>query len=135
MRFLRRGEPASTLDLLVAGLGNPGPRHERDRHNLGWMVVDELGRRHGVSFKSKFSGRLGEARIDGRRVALLKPETYMNDSGRSIVGAVRLGGQGLCSCPCRCAMRGRRGSGVKGGPQARRVAIAVATLEAGGTAP
>lgn len=89
MRFLRRGEPASTLDLLVAGLGNPGPRHERDRHNLGWMVVDELGRRHGVSFKSKFSGRLGEARIDGRRVALLKPETYMNDSGRSIAGAVR----------------------------------------------
>ena len=89
MRLFRRGVTASTLDLLVVGLGNPGGRHERDRHNLGWMVVDELGRRHGVSFKSKFSGRLGETRLDGHRIALLKPETYMNDSGRSIAGAVR----------------------------------------------
>jgi PTH1 family peptidyl-tRNA hydrolase len=85
----RRGEPASTLDLLVAGLGNPGPRHERDRHNVGWMVVDELARRRDASFKSKFSGRVGETRIDDRRLALLKPETYMNESGRSISAAAR----------------------------------------------
>lgn len=89
MRLFRRGESASTLDLLVAGLGNPGPRHERDRHNVGWMVVDELGRRHDASFKSKFSGRLADVRIDGQRVALLKPETYMNDSGRPISAAMR----------------------------------------------
>src|ERR687895_573573 len=89
MRWLRRGEQASTLDLLVAGLGNPGREYERTRHNLGWLVVDELARRHGGSFRSKFSGRLAELRIDGKRVALLKPETYMNESGRSLGAAAR----------------------------------------------
>jgi peptidyl-tRNA hydrolase, PTH1 family len=89
MRLFRRGEAASTLDLLVAGLGNPGPRHERDRHNVGWMVVDEIARRRNASFRSKFSGRVGDARIDDRRLALLKPETYMNESGRSISAAAR----------------------------------------------
>jgi PTH1 family peptidyl-tRNA hydrolase len=89
VRVFRRGEPASTLDLLVAGLGNPGRRHERDRHNVGWMVVDELARRRDASFKSKFSGRVGETRIDDHRLALLKPETYMNESGRSISAAAR----------------------------------------------
>jgi peptidyl-tRNA hydrolase, PTH1 family len=89
MRLLRRGETASTIDLLVAGLGNPGPRHERDRHNVGWMVMDELARRRDASFKSKFSGRIGETRVEEARVALLKPETYMNESGRSISAAAR----------------------------------------------
>ena len=90
MRLLRRGrEHASTLDLLVAGLGNPGRDYERNRHNVGWMVVDELARRHGGSFRGKFSGKLAELRIADRRVALLKPETYMNESGRSIGGAAR----------------------------------------------
>jgi PTH1 family peptidyl-tRNA hydrolase len=87
--LFRRGEHASTLDLLVAGLGNPGQRHERDRHNVGWMVVDELARRRDVSFKAKFNGRLGETRIDDYRLALLKPETFMNESGRSISAAAR----------------------------------------------
>lgn len=89
MRLFRRGEGASTLDLLIAGLGNPGPRHQRDRHNVGWMVVDELARRTDASFRSKFNGRLAEARIEGRRVALLRPETYMNESGKSISAAAR----------------------------------------------
>jgi PTH1 family peptidyl-tRNA hydrolase len=89
MRLRRRGEDASTLDLLVAGLGNPGREHERDRHNAGWMVVDELARRHGARFRGKFSGRLAETRLAGRRVALLEPETYMNESGRSIAAAAR----------------------------------------------
>ena len=89
MRFLRRGESASTLDLLVAGLGNPGREHARDRHNAGWMVVDELARRRGASFRSKFSGRLAETRLEEARIALLEPETYMNESGRSIAAAAR----------------------------------------------
>ena len=87
--FRRRGEGASTLDLLVAGLGNPGREYERTRHNVGWMVVDELARRHEGSFRSKFSGQLAEVRDDERRLALLKPETYMNVSGRSVGGASR----------------------------------------------
>ena len=53
------------------------------------MVVDELARRREASFRSKFSGRVGEARIDDQRLALLKPETYMNESGRSISAAAR----------------------------------------------
>jgi PTH1 family peptidyl-tRNA hydrolase len=89
VRFLRRGDSASTLDLLVAGLGNPGREYARTRHNVGWMVVDELARRHGGSFRGKFSGRVAEVRVDGRRLALLEPETYMNESGRSIGAAVR----------------------------------------------
>jgi PTH1 family peptidyl-tRNA hydrolase len=89
VRLFRRGESASTLDLLVAGLGNPGPEHARDRHNAGWMVVDELARRHSGSFKSKFGGRLAEMRIGDARVALLRPETYMNESGRAIAAASR----------------------------------------------
>lgn len=89
MRLLRRGDAASTLDLLAAGLGNPGSEHAADRHNVGWMVLDELARRHGGSFKGKFSGRLAELRLDESRVALLKPETYMNESGSSIAAATR----------------------------------------------
>ena len=89
MLLRRRGEDASTLDLLVAGLGNPGKEYERTRHNVGWLVVDELARRHRGSFRSKFSGRLAEVRVGEARLALLKPETYMNESGRSIAPAAR----------------------------------------------
>ena len=89
MRLFRRGESASTLDLLVVGLGNPGREHALDRHNVGWMVVDELARRHDGAFRSKFSGKLAEVRLDGLRLALLKPETYMNLSGSSLGAAAR----------------------------------------------
>jgi len=85
----RRGERASSLDLLVVGLGNPGREYARHRHNVGWLVLDELARRHGVSWKGKFSGQLAELRLDGHRVALLKPELYMNESGRSVAEAAR----------------------------------------------
>ena len=88
MRLLRRGDRASTLDLLVAGLGNPGREYARTRHNVGWLVLDELARRRGASFRGKFSGQLSETRFDDLRLALLKPETYMNESGRSL-GAAR----------------------------------------------
>ena len=89
MRFFRRGEGASTLDLLVAGLGNPGRKYERTRHNLGWLVLDELARRHGGSWRSKFSGSFAEVRLGDLRLGLLKPETYMNESGRAVGEAAR----------------------------------------------
>jgi peptidyl-tRNA hydrolase, PTH1 family len=85
----RRGERASSLELLVVGLGNPGREYAANRHNVGWMVLDELARRHGASWKGKFSGKLADLRVDGHRVALLKPETYMNESGRSVAEAAR----------------------------------------------
>ena len=87
--FRRRGDQASTLDLLVAGLGNPGREYERTRHNVGWLVVDELTRRRDGSFRSKFAGQLAEVRDGELRLALLKPETYMNVSGRSVGQAAR----------------------------------------------
>jgi PTH1 family peptidyl-tRNA hydrolase len=89
VRLRRRGEDSSTLALLVAGLGNPGREYADTRHNIGFLVVDELARRHGAGFRGKFSGRLGEVRLGGERVALLKPETFMNESGRSVGPAVR----------------------------------------------
>ncbi len=89
MRLFRRGESASTLDLLVAGLGNPGREYARTRHNVGWLVADELAVRCGGSWREKFSGRLAEVRVDALRLALLKPETYMNESGKSIGAAAR----------------------------------------------
>jgi len=78
----------SSLDLLVVGLGNPGREYAANRHNAGWLVVDELARRHGGSWRGKFQGQLAEIRVDGHKLALLKPETYMNESGRSVGAAV-----------------------------------------------
>jgi peptidyl-tRNA hydrolase, PTH1 family len=89
MRWFRRGESASTLDLLVAGLGNPGRQYADTRHNVGFMVADELARRLGGLWRGKFTGELAEVRLDGLRLALLKPQTYMNESGRSVGAAAR----------------------------------------------
>jgi len=88
LRLFRRGA-SSTLDLLGAGLGNLGREYERTRHNAGWLVLDELARRHDGSWRSKFSGSLAEVRLSDLRLVLLKPETYMNESGRSVAGAAR----------------------------------------------
>jgi PTH1 family peptidyl-tRNA hydrolase len=76
--------------LILAGLGNPGPKYEHNRHNIGFMAVDALARRWSFpAFRSKFQGQASEGTIDGERVLLLKPQTFMNDSGRSIGEAMR----------------------------------------------
>jgi peptidyl-tRNA hydrolase, PTH1 family len=85
----RRGDRASSLDLLVVGLGNPGREYAKTRHNVGRMVVDELARRQSATWRGKFNGQLAEIRVDGHRVALLKPETYLTESGRSVGAAAR----------------------------------------------
>jgi PTH1 family peptidyl-tRNA hydrolase len=75
---------------LVVGLGNPGPRYARNRHNIGFMAVDAIARRHGFpGFRSRFKGELSEAPIGGARRLLLKPQTFMNDSGESVAEAAR----------------------------------------------
>ena len=89
MGWFRRGKSVSTLDLLVAGLGNPGREHARNRHNVGFMVAEELARRHDARFRVKFNGRLAELRLEGSRIALLAPETFVNESGRSVAAALR----------------------------------------------
>lgn len=69
----------------IVGLGNPGTEYANTRHNVGFMVVDELARRHGGSVtNSKCKALTGEIRIGGEKVALLKPMTYMNLSGESV---------------------------------------------------
>ena len=73
---------------LVAGLGNPGAEYANTRHNVGFMAADEIHRRYNFSaFRSKFSGLIAEGNIDGEKVYLLKPQTYMNLSGNSVVQA------------------------------------------------
>ena len=79
----------SSLDLLVVGLGNPGRDYAGNRHNVGYLVADQLARRHGGAWRSKFSGQLAEIRLDGHKIALLKPETFMNESGRAVSAATR----------------------------------------------
>jgi PTH1 family peptidyl-tRNA hydrolase len=75
---------------LVVGLGNPGSKYEGTRHNIGFEVVDRLAEGgSGARFARKFEGLLAEIEIDFRRVLLLKPETFMNLSGRSVGQAVR----------------------------------------------
>lgn len=76
--------------LLLVGLGNPGAQYAGNRHNIGFMAADEIVRRHGFSaFKtSKFHGLLAEGNIAGTKVLVLKPSTYMNESGRAVSAAV-----------------------------------------------
>lgn len=74
---------------LVVGLGNPGQAYEKNRHNIGFMAVDEIVRRHSFSaWRSKFQGQVSDGLIDGQKVIALKPETYMNESGRSVQAAM-----------------------------------------------
>lgn len=88
MRLLRR-DFGPSLDVLVVGLGNPGPEYASTRHNLGFMVTDRLAARWSASWRSKFSGRLAETRDGDLRVALLQPQTFMNLSGRTVAAAMR----------------------------------------------
>jgi PTH1 family peptidyl-tRNA hydrolase len=85
----RRPAAASSLDWLVAGLGNPGPRYRATRHNAGFMVAERLAERLAGSWRDRFNGRLCEARDGDARIALLQPQTMMNDSGRSVAAAAR----------------------------------------------
>jgi peptidyl-tRNA hydrolase, PTH1 family len=78
------------VELLVVGLGNPGSEYAFTRHNVGYLVVEELARRHGFPrAKRGYSGRYAAGAIGGRGVGLLIPTTYMNDSGRSVAAALR----------------------------------------------
>jgi peptidyl-tRNA hydrolase, PTH1 family len=74
--------------LLFVGLGNPGSRHAGNRHNIGFMVVDAIAKRHGIGpWRRRFQGVAAEGPIGGKRVLLLLPGTYMNESGRAVAEA------------------------------------------------
>jgi len=75
---------------LLVGLGNPGLDYARQRHNIGFMAVDAIHRIHGLGpWRSRFDGYVAAGSIDGEQVVLLKPLTYMNDSGRAVQQALR----------------------------------------------
>ena len=75
---------------LIVGLGNPGARYERNRHNIGFMAADAIARRHGFpAFRPRFKGECAEGTIAGQRVMLLKPQTFMNASGEAVADAAR----------------------------------------------
>ncbi|MEX0697010.1 MAG: aminoacyl-tRNA hydrolase [Dongiaceae bacterium] len=74
--------------LLLVGLGNPGPGHAGNRHNIGFMAVDEIVRRHGFGpARVRFHGMVADGAIAGEKTVALKPQTYMNDSGRAVAAA------------------------------------------------
>src|ERR1700709_2486861 len=71
--------------LLFVGLGNPGAKYAHNRHNIGFMAVDEIARRHGFApWRRRFQGETTEGSLDGERVVLLRPATFMNESGRAV---------------------------------------------------
>ncbi|WP_415158663.1 aminoacyl-tRNA hydrolase [Maritalea sp.] len=75
---------------LLVGLGNPGKKYQAHRHNVGFMAVDAIASRHNLSpYRSKFNAQWVEGTIDGERVILLKPQTFMNDSGTSVGAAAK----------------------------------------------
>lgn len=75
---------------LIVGLGNPGAKYARNRHNIGFLAVEEIAQRNGFpAFREKFKGLVAEGTIGGERVLILKPQTYMNDSGESVEAAAQ----------------------------------------------
>jgi peptidyl-tRNA hydrolase, PTH1 family len=82
--------------LLIVGLGNPGPGYAGNRHNIGFMAVDAIAKRHGIGpFRRRFQGVSAEGPLGGERVLLLLPGTYMNESGRAVAEAVNFYKLGL----------------------------------------
>lgn len=69
---------------LIVGLGNPGNKYEQTRHNLGFIMIDKFALENNVKFKEKFNGLIGEVNIAGEKIILLKPQTFMNLSGKSV---------------------------------------------------
>ncbi|MBV1897304.1 MAG: aminoacyl-tRNA hydrolase [Rhodobacteraceae bacterium] len=75
---------------LIVGLGNPGEKYARNRHNIGYMAVDRIAEDHSFGpWRSKFQGRISEGRLGNEKILLLKPETFMNRSGQSVGEAMR----------------------------------------------
>ena len=75
---------------LFVGLGNPGGKYAGNRHNVGYRAIERIAERHGFSpWRKRFQGRTSDGEIEGEKVVLLEPETYMNDSGRAVGEALR----------------------------------------------
>lgn len=83
--FFKRKDSGSVYDLLLVGLGNPGLQYEKTRHNAGFTVVDAFCEKHSVSLnKNKFKALFGDCTVQGKRVLVAKPQTFMNLSGEAV---------------------------------------------------
>lgn len=74
---------------LIVGLGNPGSKYENTRHNVGFMFLDYMAERHSFTFNTKKNYQLGECSINGEKVLLLKPQTFMNSSGEALAAVIK----------------------------------------------
>lgn len=89
-RLVRRKPSEVHAPYVIVGLGNPGREYARNRHNVGFRCIEELASAHGIALKSRrFRALWGEGEINGRRVVLLQPQTFMNESGQAVGEAVR----------------------------------------------
>jgi PTH1 family peptidyl-tRNA hydrolase len=131
--------------LLLVGLGNPGPRYTNNRHNVGYMAVDAIRRRYGFArARARFEGQTAEGTVGGEKVLALKPETFMNESGRAVAAACsfyRIPPEDVIVVHdeidlARGKVRAKRGGGLAGhnglrsvaahiGPEFRRVRLGV----------
>ena len=85
-----KNTPTGTVEYIVCGLGNPGTEYENTRHNIGFMTIDSLCEKLGVSCKKlKFKSLTGDAMISGKRCLIMKPTTFMNKSGEAVTEAMQ----------------------------------------------
>ena len=85
-----KNKTGGPVEYLIVGLGNPDRKYENTRHNCGWLAVDAIADKLGVSVnKIKFKSFVGECTVSGRRALLMKPTTYMNNSGQAVTEAMR----------------------------------------------
>ena len=90
MFFKKEKDFASNFDYMIVGLGNPGTQYENTRHNAGFICVDALTEKYGISVKKlKFKSLIGEGRINGKRCLIVKPQTFMNLSGEAVRDAAQ----------------------------------------------
>ena len=88
--MFRRNKISGPVEYLIVGLGNPDRKYENTRHNCGWLAADYIAGKLGVSVnKIKFKSFVGECTVGGRRALLMKPTTYMNNSGQAVAEAMR----------------------------------------------
>ena len=88
--MFRRNKISGPVEFLIVGLGNPDRKYENTRHNCGWLAADYIAGKLGVSVnKIKFKSFVGECTVGGRRALLMKPTTYMNNSGQAVTEAMR----------------------------------------------
>lgn len=87
--FLKKKEFAPSVEWLIVGLGNPGNQYAATRHNCGWMTADRLAEKYGLKLtRLKFKSLCAEAEISGRKCLVMKPTTFMNESGQAVVEAM-----------------------------------------------